>query len=431
MDRPYGSLAQRRSASTLLLAAFLLLIVTVPAVRAAAPCAIDQMPAATLLLPYFEVDPANSLGLTTLFSINNASAAAVLANVVVWTDLGVPTLGFQVYLTGYDIQTINLRDVFRGNLPGTATYGQDPQDTISPRGDYSQDFNIPSCTGFLPYQPLPDTFVAHLQAAHSGRFSSLFDGCAGQYLGDARLRGYVTVDTVNACTQMIPSDPGYFGPGGVATNQNVLWGDYIYVDPANKYSDGENLVRIKAFPGAFEPGDPTFYGRYVGSSGADARQPLATTWATRFVDGGTFAGGTDLVVWRDSGRIVRPFPCIAPPPGFPLGLHRGTIFDEEEASTDFVVGSPAPPPIRVPADAFPAEANRVHVGGPTLPTPFSFGWFHLDLNAPNPLNPEILRGDIHQSWVETILKAQGKFSAGFSATPLDSACAPAPQPFPF
>ena len=52
-------------------------------------CSLENLPAATLLLPYFEVDLDNPAGLTTLFSINNASATAALANVVVWTDLGV------------------------------------------------------------------------------------------------------------------------------------------------------------------------------------------------------------------------------------------------------------------------------------------------------------------------------------------------------
>ena len=36
-------------------------------------------PGATLLLPYFEVDLDHPAGVTTLFSINNASATAVLA----------------------------------------------------------------------------------------------------------------------------------------------------------------------------------------------------------------------------------------------------------------------------------------------------------------------------------------------------------------
>ena len=70
-----------------------------PCSPAAAParadaCTLDNVPAATLLLPYFEVDPDESRRPTTLFSINNASARAALAHVVLWTDLGVPTLSF-------------------------------------------------------------------------------------------------------------------------------------------------------------------------------------------------------------------------------------------------------------------------------------------------------------------------------------------------
>ena len=51
------------------------------------------------------------------------------------------------------------------------------------------------------------------------------------------------------------------------------------------------------------------------------------------------------------------------------------------------------------AVAFPAEANKVHVGGPAFPVPFDFGWLFLDLNAPNPASqdatrhPPVLGGD--------------------------------------
>jgi hypothetical protein len=394
----------------------LLALVVTPAAHAGDVCSIDLRPAATLLLPYFEVDPSDAAGMTTLFSVNNASAAAVLANVVVWTDLGVPTLAFQLYLTGYDIQTINLRDVFNGSLVGTASAGQDPQDTISPQGAYSQDLNLASCSGVLPYQRLPDSFVTHLRAAHSGQFSGVFNGCAGQNLQDGRLRGYVTVDTVGACTQKIPSDPGYFGPGGVATNDNILWGDYIYIDTANKYSDGENLVRIKAFPGAFHQGQLTFYGRYVGLSGVDARQALPTVWASRYVNGGAFSGGTDLVVWRDSFQVSRPFRCGTTQVG--PGIAEG-IFDEEEHLV--TIGSyPIGPPLPPLPPAAPAAANKIHVGAANLPVPFNFGWFFLDLSTPLG-SPVFYWG---QSWVETILKAQGQYSVGFSATPLNSSCNP-------
>src|SRR3977135_4399955 len=92
---------------------------------------IDDVPAAALLLPYFEVDLNNPAGQNTLFSINNASATAILAHVSVFSDQSVPVLDFDVYLTGYDVQTINLHDILvNGNLPVTASAGQDSGDKI-------------------------------------------------------------------------------------------------------------------------------------------------------------------------------------------------------------------------------------------------------------------------------------------------------------
>src|SRR6202034_4755931 len=60
-----------------------LCLVLVGALALAAPmsaviCTIDAVPAASLLLPYFEVDLSNPNGLTTLFSLNNAAASAAL-----------------------------------------------------------------------------------------------------------------------------------------------------------------------------------------------------------------------------------------------------------------------------------------------------------------------------------------------------------------
>src|ERR1700736_88604 len=135
-----------RVALGIVLAAFL----TLAAPAAAVICTIDAVPAATLLLPYFEVDLNNPNGLTTLFSVNNASATAILVHVVVWSDLSVPVLDFNIYLTGYDVQSVNLRDIIvNGNIPQTATDIQDPNDTISPRGLLSQDINFASCNGKL------------------------------------------------------------------------------------------------------------------------------------------------------------------------------------------------------------------------------------------------------------------------------------------
>src|ERR1700704_336688 len=52
-------------------------------------CRVGNQPAATFLIPYFEVDLVQPGGATTLFSVNNASAKPEIARVVLWTDWGV------------------------------------------------------------------------------------------------------------------------------------------------------------------------------------------------------------------------------------------------------------------------------------------------------------------------------------------------------
>jgi len=223
-----------RSLRILPLLAALLLGATWVAPADAQPLpSITDQPAATLLLPYFEVDLANPAGANTLFTINNASATAILAHVTIWSTMHVPVHTFNVYLTGYDSQPIYVRDVINGALPQTASAGQDPQDTISPKGLPSQDINFASCTGQLPYPALPAATIAHMKAALTGQPSALVGGlCASIADGTQIARGYITVDTVNNCTTKTPADAGYFVSGGTgdATNQNTLWGDYVFTN---------------------------------------------------------------------------------------------------------------------------------------------------------------------------------------------------------
>ena len=192
---------------------------------------IDDVPAATLLLPYFEVECDND-GLNTLFSINNASATAVLAHVTFWTDQSVPALDFDVYLTGYDVQTISIRDILcSGNLPRTASDGQDPQDHDQPAGPGVAGHQLRLLLGAAVHQPDGERLVpfAHLQPALSGHGRRTSRRPAPAQVRRRIGRGYVTVDTENACNLSVPSD-WVFSPVRSATDQNVLWGDYFYVD---------------------------------------------------------------------------------------------------------------------------------------------------------------------------------------------------------
>ncbi|QQR74360.1 MAG: hypothetical protein IPJ17_01840 [Holophagales bacterium] len=394
---------------------------------------VDDVPAATLLLPYFEVDLADTNGLTTLFSVNNSSATAVLAHVVVWSDLSVPVLDFNVYLTGYDVQTVNMRDILNGTLPRTASDGQDPTDTISPQGDFSQDINFASCTGQLPLGPLSATYIDHLKKSLTGQASPLLGGrCAGQVFGDNVARGYVTIDTVNNCTLRFPGDAGYFGAGGSgdATNQNVLWGDYFFVTPSQNYAAGETMIHIEASatnPETSVPGQYTFYGRYVTWTAADNREPLATNFAVRYINGGAFSGGTDLVVWRDSKVNQVPFTCPATlnlrPSWYPLGQEQIVIFDEQE-HPEVPQTTPVSPPL--PNEGiipFPAEAQRAVVDSEDFPVSFTFGWLFLNLNTTVPAAGNNPPEDpaAAQAWVGNGMSAEGRYAVGFSAVALDNA----------
>jgi hypothetical protein len=389
-------------------------------------CTIDDVPAATLLLPYFEVDLGNTAGVTTLFSINNASATAVLAHVVVWSDLSVPVLDFNVYLTGYDVVTVNMRDVLNGVLPRTASAGQDPGDTISNKGDFSQDINFASCSDQLPIGNAGADLAASWQNALTGTFAAHLGGCAGLNIGDDIARGYVTVDTVNNCTLRFPGDPGYFGPGGTGdvTNQNVLWGDYFYVNSDQNFAQGETLVHIEADalnPETSVAGQYTFYGRYVAWTAADNREPLSTQFATRFINGGPFSGGTDLLVWRDSKVDQQAFTCGRLPSWYPMGQEGIVIFDEME-NPNRPPGCQISPCTTTESAPFPAEAQRVEVGGSDFPVPFDFGWLYLDLNFdsgnPNPTEDPLAQ----QAWVTSVMEADGRYGVGYDAIQLDSAC---------
>jgi hypothetical protein len=431
-------------------------------------CTIDQVPAATLLLPYFEVDLSNPNGLTTLFSVNNASEEAALVHVVIWSDLSVPVLDFDIYLTGYDVQTVNLRDIIiNGVVPKTADVQDDAGDTISPEGLFSDDISFPNCSGSLPPPALPSFYITHLQNALTGKPSTVLGGlCAGQAIGDNIARGYITMDSVNRCSINFPGDSGYFVSGGtgIANNFNDLWGDWFIVNtaPNASFAQGGTLVHIEADatnPETSTSGNYTFYGRYTSPpfSAADNREPLADTFATRYLTGGSFSGGTSLLVWRDAKQAQNPFTCPATqgvrPPWYPLGQQAIVIFDEQETPSvpQTFPFSPQPPGQSI--TPFPAETQRtsVNTSGVITPTadaelqvPFNFGWLYLDLktavlgaclNPPNDSPNDIITGGTcgtahisTQAYViatySTLGNPNAHFAVGVDAIKLDSACFP-------
>lgn len=356
---------------------------------------IDITPSATLLFPHFEVDVQNPDGVDTLITIQNSSATAILGNVTFWTDFGLPTAHFLIYLTGYDMQTIDLRDVFKRLVPITASDGQDPSDTqnpndgISNQGPLSQDINFASCSGYLPEAPSSGVLIGpDLVAAHSGRPSpNYFNGQCGSFnYGDNIARGYITVDTVNNCTVLKkPGDSGYFinGGAGDATTQNVMLGDWTLLASGHRPLFTDNAVHIEA--SATDPltsGGPakyTFYGRLVGFTAADNREPLPTAWA-----GFASAGRTSMDYWRDpAAAIPSPVACGTTPAPYPLGERQVTAFDANGGHVPVA-----------PANHFPLATG--HTPDSALGLSASLGWAFLNLNLPGTTAPF---SGIRQSWV--------------------------------
>ncbi|MFP3941440.1 MAG: hypothetical protein ACLF0P_14165 [Thermoanaerobaculia bacterium] len=361
---------------------------------------LDDVPAATLLLPYFEVDPTDDVpGATTLFSIRNASAAPVVAHVTIWSNLGVPVLSFDVYLTGYDSEWIDLHAALvDGFLPLTA-----PTDDVSPRGDRSEphdDFGgtcsrLPFTEPGLP--ALPASLRAHLRSWLTGEASSVFGGsCAGAPTD--LMTGYITVDAVDECNLLFPSDAGYFEPGGtgIASNRNVLWGDWFFADVFDDFAYGGSLVHIEASgedPRTSTPGARTFYGRFVEGSAADNREPLSSTWLASIAGLDLPDGDTELLVWRDSGVAQTDFPCGSLPAEFPLPTEGSTVYDPEGGAAPF------------PSDALPWETQRIPLEEP------SGSGLALDLDASTggPFGPD------QQGHVTVLQSGSGLFSTASGA----------------
>jgi len=106
-----------------------------------------------------------------------------------------------------------------------------------------------------------------------------------------------------------------------------------------------------------------------------------------------------------------------------LGQEGIVIFDEQEQAQ--VPQSIPFSPQQQGLIPFPAETQRVVVGGSDLPVPFNFGWFYLNLNTsvvPNVNPPDDPAAA--QAWVAMTMNSGGQFSVGFDAIQIDNATRP-------
>ena len=336
---------------------------------------IDNVPAATLLIPYFEVEPSNPNGVTTLITLHNSSASAGVARVTLWTDLGLPTASFNIYLTGYDSEIISLSKVFNRMVPFTADAGDDqndtqnPNDGISNKGILSQDINFPGA-GSQSADTIGTSISPSLFAAHTGNLSDEYFGgqCGARNFGDGVARGYVTIDTTNTQSVNNALDAAYFNLELDA--RNIYTGDYAIINQATREVLADIAVPIEGAPMSI--GTRTFYGRFVANNGSDRREPLPTAWAGR-----VSTGRTDFLYWRDPGTVTAPFACGSQPV-LPTGQFRLTLVNPTGFNASNPTGNP-----------FPFVSGSTP--GTTLGIGQPLGWLFANLNLAD--------GTIRPSWL--------------------------------
>jgi hypothetical protein len=352
-------------------------------------CDIKVGPAATLLLPYFEVDVSGLTGQTTLFTVTNVSRYPQIAHVTLWTDYAYPVMTFNLFLGAYDIQAINLADVLVRNTiapPSGATSGTTPG-SIWPASNPNHRASL-DCTAIPGV--IPAAIMTEVRRALTTGGTSSCNRAVGAFHANAI--GYATIDVVASCTTRSPADPLYH------TNDllfdNVLIGDYQQLGPAPagtaawSYDAGGNaMVHIRAVPeggGAGSNVDTrlpyTFYDRYTPARTRtiDRRQPLPSTFAARYIQGGTGAFATNLNIWREGFGIGS---CADSFASATMMVSEIIKFDEHENPNTSTPCSTLcladPPSILNAATSVASSDSRIYR---SLSTADVGGWFYLNLN---------------------------------------------------
>lgn len=329
----------------------------------------DPRAAASLVLPYFEVSLDEQNEAQTQFTIVNNTASAGLALVTLFTDRGVPTRTFNVYLTGYDIAVVDLRMLFLGGLDSrSASAGQDPQGSISSQGPISQDINFASCNGTLPAPVLDEEAIAFLRAAHTGQPTDEWGGnCGGRDLDDGIARGYIVIDDMVQCLAE-PVSEVFLASGSIGSRDNFS-GSFEVRNRTDGFSYGGPLIALHEVSTHLTAGDMTFYG-WLGAwalSGQSRREALPNKWRVPFLNSAA-TGSTELIVFRPVHRTATPYACNAVPASFSGGVASLTAYDVAQNSTavtGFVPGF---------------VAGRVPVGAGGIVTPYASGSLEIDFD---------------------------------------------------
>jgi|KBSSwiStaDraftv2_1062776.scaffolds.fasta_scaffold01503_2 hypothetical protein len=387
------------------LAVVAVLAVATPAF--AITCTIDQRPAATLLVPFFQVSydadgNLNPTGNDTIVTIANASAAPMIAHVNVFDRQSQLVLDFNIALTPFDVQAMRISDVIGGSLP----------DTVNGSGDDACQRNAsaavyPDPDGFLRVRPLvPATGQDNTQATtdynqpfNLGIIDELRTNCDGGIDDDAV--GYIIIDHANYCNLSDPTDPNYYYNDAIGMENN-LWGEIIFTSGTGIPTYALSTVNLEAdasigdaaqldalpvrsfdarywdpldeFPptacpncGSGDPNTDLLISAPWDVGFGDQREPLGLRWAARWFDAGASLT-SNFRVWR-AGTAFNGN-CDTEESIVTL-----RFYDEDENTTS---QGTCPSPCTNPTFNFPLETQQRNITDFSRPTGAIAGWVQFD-----------------------------------------------------
>src|SRR6202521_4699184 len=259
----------------------------------AVTCTVDQRPAATLLVPYFQVtfnpdgspqtvtNPSLQPALDTIVTIGNASSAPMIAHVAVYNDRSIMVLDFNVALTGFDVQAMRMSTVLSGTLPSTPITKSHVSNRDTPLSSAQQgqgasggDFDV--CqrnplaavypVGFLrvrpnsPTSPEDNTLATALYPVpafqQGGGFQldtldsldttpDSLECVTPDRIISGVIKGYMTIDMVNYCNLSNARDAAYYLNDAIGMENN-LFGEVIYTSSTGIPTYGASTVNIEA-----------------------------------------------------------------------------------------------------------------------------------------------------------------------------------------
>jgi hypothetical protein len=303
--------------------------------------------------------------------------------------------------------------------------------------------------------PIPSNLLTDLRTIFTtgAAGSTIGAGCGVLRLGGvhANAIGYITVDVGSTCSTSLPG-PAYFSTE--VLYDNVLIGDYQDINPnptTGNFAGGNPMVHIRAIPEGGPAGSIpgtnlpyTFYDRYTTSVGiprtVDRRVPLPSTFAARWIQGGTGAFNTNYKIWREG--ITGPSSTLcAVAVNSSLAIADEVRFDEHENATSLAPSVPISPAVAgTPTLPETSSTSTTDTRFPPLAaSPDLGGWMYLNLNNGGSANYSSARPGFSgaatsvtvgprqsQNWVIISMFAEGRYSVDFDAAHLGNGCSISP-----